>query len=114
MKVLNQFLSSLSGIIILTVFTFGVASADNRYSMTAEEMAKDKAAKEQAYAEAYASWAKKRAESEAARSKLVYKAELSIGSTQVAKSEEFKAKKEAVAEEKAVGTQAKNKLELEK
>ncbi|WP_350657625.1 hypothetical protein, partial [Psychrobacter sp. S1-30-MNA-CIBAN-0213] len=52
MRVLNQLLTFLSGVIILTAFTFGVANANNRYAIAQEASAKPSAEAIKAEAEA--------------------------------------------------------------
>lgn len=75
MKALNQLFTFLSGVITLTVFTFGVANAHNEYAMAAakqpsvEAYTKAHAAEKVARTEAIAKVESARAEEKIARAK---------------------------------------------
>ena len=116
MKALNQLFTFLSSVIILTVFTFGVANANNENAMVAakqfnaEEYAKAYAAitkAETAIAKSEAARAEEevaRAEEEAARAKAYAKAR--------AKARAARAESIVETEEKAVRSESGSRFEL--
>ena len=97
MKALNQLFTFLSGVITLTVFTFGVANAHNEYAM---------AAAKQPSVEAYT---KAHAAEKVARTEAITKADVAIAKANaaIAKVESARAAEKAVrAEEKIARAKA--------
>lgn len=85
MKALNQLFTFLSGVITLTVFTFGVANAHNEYAM---------AAAKQPSVEAYT---KAHAAEKVARTEAITKADVAIAKVESARAEEKIARAKAYA-----------------
>lgn len=85
MKALNQLFTFLSGVITLTVFTFGVANAHNKYAM---------AAAKQPSVEAYT---KAHAAEKVARTEAIVKANAAIAKVESARAEEKIARAKAYA-----------------
>ena len=83
MKALNQLFTFLSGVITLTVFTFGVANAHNEYAMAAA-----KQPSVEAYTKAHAAEKVARAEAYAKADAAIAKANAAIAKAEIARTEE--------------------------
>ena len=83
MRLLNQLSTFLSGIIVLTVCSLGVASANNEYAMVAAEPSSA-----EAYAKAQAAGKVARAEAYAKADAAIAKANAAIAKAEIARTEE--------------------------
>lgn len=92
MKALNQLFTFLSGVITLTVFTFGVANAHNEYAMAAA-----KQPSVEAYTKAHAAEKVARAEAIAKADVAIAKANAAIAKVESARAEEKIARAKAYA-----------------
>ncbi len=83
MKALNHLFTFISGIIVLTVCSLGIASANNEYAMVAAEPSSA-----EAYAKAQASGKVARAEAYAKADAAIAKANAAIAKAEIARTEE--------------------------
>lgn len=95
MRLLNQLFTCLSGVIIVTAFTFGVANANNEYAMVVAEQSSA-----EAYAKAYAAEKVAREEAYAKAEATIEKADETIAKAETAR------RKEKAAMEKAAAARA--------
>ena len=83
MKALNHLFTFISGIIVLTVCSLGIASANNEYAMVAAEPSSA-----EAYAKAQAAGKVARAEAYAKADAAIAKANAAIAKAEIARTEE--------------------------